>query len=60
MIDCFNVQKIKNKLEEIYKINSCDSRVIYNFIFNIRKIIASHIRNEYTLERLANNNNNSN
>lgn len=54
--DSFNVQKIKTKLEELYKINSCDNRCIYIFIFNLWEIIASHIRNEYVLDSLANNN----
>lgn len=54
--DSFNVQKIKTKLEELYKINSCDNRCIYIFIFNLWEIISSHIRNEYVLDSLANNN----
>lgn len=40
-------------MEEQYKIEKIDSRIIYNFIFNCRRIISFHIRNIYNLERLA-------
>ena len=33
-----------------------DTRFIYNFLFNCRRIIASHLRNVYALERLVNTN----
>ena len=53
LIDEFNVSKISTKIEEIYNREKLDRRFIYNFIINLRKIIASYLRNVYSLERLA-------
>ena len=41
--------------EEIYT-EKLDRRFIYNIIINLRKIIASYLRNVYSLERLVGNN----
>jgi len=50
--------KIKTKLEEDYELNNVGTRFLYNFIYICRLIIASHLRNVYTLERLVDNNSN--
>ena len=49
-----NVKHIKCKLEEDYNIENVDTRVIYAFVSNLRKAIATHLRNTYILDRLAN------
>ena len=54
----FNVQKIKTKLEEVYQINKVDNRFIYEFLYNYWTIIASHLRNIYSLKRLVSKNSN--
>ena len=46
-----------NELKQIYKKNTVDDRVIYSFVDFYRKIIATHLRNIYKLEKLAYNNN---
>lgn len=52
------VKKITNKLKQYYNKNDIDTRFIYTFIDYRRKIIATHIRNIYKLEKLAYNNGN--
>ena len=49
----FNVKKIANKLEEIYKIEHIDNRFIYVFIDSCLKIIAIYISSIYTLDQLS-------
>ena len=56
LIDDSNVSKISTKIEEIYMKEKIDRRFIYNFIFNLRKIISSYLCNVYCLEGLAANN----
>ena len=56
IVDSFNALQIKKKLEEDYNLEKVDSRFIYNFLFNCRRIIASYLRNVYALERLVNTN----
>jgi len=50
LIDEFNVSKISTKIEEIYKHEKLDRRFNYNFIINLRKIIASYLSNVYSLD----------
>ena len=40
----------------VYKREKLNRKFIYNFIINLRKIIASYLLNVYSLERLAGNN----
>ena len=59
IVDNFNVSKIASKLEEIYNIESLNKKFIYSYIFILRKIISSFLRNVYSIERLASNNANN-
>ena len=52
-----NVLSIKSKLEELYDLNNIDTRFMYNFISNMREIIANYFRNIYTVKPLCNINN---
>lgn len=54
-----NVCQIKIKLEEEYGIDNLNPKFIYCFIANCRKAIATHLKNVYKLDRLADNNANN-
>lgn len=43
LIDELKVIQISNKLEEIYIINNIEKRMIFNFISNMREIIANNL-----------------
>ena len=45
--------QIANKLSEIYSIQNADKRMIYNYIGNMREIIANYLRRDYSLDPLA-------
>ena len=48
-----NAIQITNKLSEIYSIQNVDKRMIYNFIGNMREIIANYLRSCYSLDPLS-------
>ena len=50
-----NGKDIKNKLKEVYEV---EMNVIYSLLFNCRQLLATHLKIEYSLGRLAYENDN--
>ena len=53
IIENKNVMQIKAKLEQEYHKDNINTTIIYPFITICRKVIATHIKNIYKLDKLA-------
>ena len=53
LVDSLNAKDIKKKLLEDYGVENVDMHVIYSLLFNCRQIVATHIKNVYSIDRLA-------
>ena len=53
IIENKNVMQIKAKLEQEYHKDNINTTIIYQFITICRKVIATHIKNIYKLDKLA-------
>lgn len=54
-----NAKDIKNKLTEVYELENVDRNVIYSLLFNCRQLFATHLKNVYSLDQLAYENDNA-
>ena len=43
----------KQKLLEYFGVENVDMHVIYSLLFNCRQLVATHLKNVYSLDRLA-------
>ena len=53
LVDSINAKDIKQKLLEDFGVENVDMHVIYSLLFNCRQIVATHLKNVYSIDRLA-------
>ena len=51
--DSLNAKDIKQKLLEEIRVENVDMHIIYSLLFNCRRLAPTHIKNVYSIDRLA-------
>ena len=54
LVDSLNAKNIEKKSLEDYGVENVDMHVIYSLLFSCRQLIATHLKNVYSLDRLSN------